>query len=69
MSVSGLKLEIGRVSCQLLQRLLRVQAVDHALVRVLLSEFAKVEGAGLRDINAGAQRVRVGAETPDHLLW
>jgi len=52
---------------QLFERALRGQPLDDALVRILIAEFTKLEGAVRRDRGGGGDRVHLGGEAPLHL--
>jgi hypothetical protein len=47
---------------QPLQRLLRRQAGDRGLLRILIGEFGKREPAALSDFERARQRLRIAAE-------
>ena len=68
----GLRQALGehprRGGCgQLFERALRGQPLDHPLVRILVAEFAKVEGAGACDRGGGGDRIWEGGKAPLHL--
>jgi hypothetical protein len=59
---------LSRIRRHLLERLLCTQALDHALVRILIGEFAQIERAGACDVDAGAEGVRILLEAAHHFL-
>ena len=59
---------LDRLGGELLQRVLRTQAIDQPLVGILIGQLTEIEGASPGDIDAGAERVGIITKAPDHFL-